>query len=71
MLGGEDLEEAPESVVAMGRCRGQAPEVDGVTVIEGVLPSGAGRGDVVQAEVTEALGYDLVVRCSPGAEASP
>jgi ribosomal protein S12 methylthiotransferase len=71
MLGAEDLDDASEGVVAVGRCRGQAPEVDGVTFIEGVLPSGARRGDVVQAEVTEALGYDLVVRCGPDPEVSP
>ena len=63
MLDGEALDDAPEGVVALGRCRGQAPEVDGVTFIEGALPSGVVRGDVVQAVVTEALGYDLVVRC--------
>jgi ribosomal protein S12 methylthiotransferase len=64
MVDAEGSEEVPEGVVAVGRSRGQAPEVDGVCFVMGGLPRGAGRGDIVQAEVTEALGYDLVVRCS-------
>ncbi len=57
-------EEVPQDVVAIGRSRGQAPEVDGVTFISGRLPRGTGRGDILRAEVIEALGYDLVVMCA-------
>jgi len=55
--------DGPEGVVAAGRTFRQAPEVDGVTFLEGDLPSGAGVGDLVRAIVTEAYGYDLVARC--------
>ena len=37
-------DDGPEGVVAVGRTPGQAPEVDGVTYIEGELPDGARRG---------------------------
>ncbi len=55
--------EGPEGVVAVGRTFRQAPEVDGVTFLEGDLPLGVGPGDLVRAVVTEAYGYDLVARC--------
>lgn len=55
--------EGPEGVVAMGRTARQAPDVDGVTFLEGDLPPGVGPGDLVRALVTEAYGYDLVARC--------
>ena len=55
--------EGPEGVVAVGRTARQAPEVDGVTFLEGDLPFGVGPGDLVRAVVTEAYGYDLVARC--------
>ncbi len=51
--------DAPEGVVAIGRTRGQAPDVDGVTYLSGRLPPDVGVGDAVQAVVTEAIGHDL------------
>lgn len=54
--------DGPEGVKAVGRTYRQAPEVDGVTFLEGDLPPGAGRGHLLPAVVTEALGYDLVAR---------
>jgi ribosomal protein S12 methylthiotransferase len=56
-IGGEDACEGPEAV---GRTRGQAPEVDGVVHIEGQLPDGAGVGDVIRVTIDSAVGYDLV-----------
>jgi len=52
--------DAPEGVVAIGRTRGQAPDVDGVTYLSGRLPPDVGVGAAVQAVVTEAIGHDLV-----------
>jgi ribosomal protein S12 methylthiotransferase len=63
MIDSTDPEEAGEGVAAVGRTAGQAPEVDGVTYIEGDLPGGTGPGDVVTTTVRAALGYDLVVTC--------
>jgi ribosomal protein S12 methylthiotransferase len=60
--------EGPEGVVAVGRTARQAPEVDGVTFLEGDLPFGVGPGDLVRAVVTEAYGYDLVARCDATGE---
>jgi len=54
--------EGPEGVAAVGRTARQAPEVDGVTYLEGRLPPGAGPGDLVRAVITEAYGYDLIAR---------
>jgi ribosomal protein S12 methylthiotransferase len=54
---------ADEDCSAVGRTRGQAPEVDGVTYLEGWLPRGASVGDVVSARVTATVGYDLVGTC--------
>jgi ribosomal protein S12 methylthiotransferase len=55
-----DPEETGEGNTALGRTEGQAPEVDGVTHLEGDLPEGARPGDVVPVVVSAALGYDLV-----------
>lgn len=63
MLDALQPEEAGEDVVAIGRTRGQAPEVDGVTYVEGRLPEGARPGDVVSVAVEAAVGYDLVGIC--------
>jgi ribosomal protein S12 methylthiotransferase len=52
-----------EGVVALGRTRGQAPDVDGVTYVEGTLPPGAAPGDMVVVTVESAVGFDLVGRC--------
>lgn len=62
----DDLENEgvrPEGVSAVGRTYRQAPEVDGVTFLEGDLPSGVGVGDILSATVTEVAGFDLVAEC--------
>lgn len=56
-------EESGAEVVAVGRTEGQAPEVDGVTYIEGRLPGRVMAGDVVTVTMTDAMGYDLVGVC--------
>jgi ribosomal protein S12 methylthiotransferase len=56
----EPEEDWPEGTVAQGRTRGQAPEVDGRTFLEGPLPPFARVGLVIRAVVTDAMGYDLV-----------
>ena len=53
-------EDWPEGTVAQGRTRGQAPEVDGRTFLEGPLPSTARVGQLVPSVITDAIGYDLV-----------
>jgi ribosomal protein S12 methylthiotransferase len=60
MLDSRDPEELDEGIAAVGRTAGQAPEVDGVTYIEGDLPDRFGPGDIVTVKVTDAMGYDLV-----------
>jgi ribosomal protein S12 methylthiotransferase len=60
MLDSLDPAELDEGVAAMGRTCGQAPEVDGVTYIEGSLPREAVPGDIVTVRVTDAMAYDLV-----------
>lgn len=61
----DSLEEGEERETAtvIGRTAGQAPEVDGVTYIEGSLPEGMRVGDIVTVTVSAALGYDLVGTC--------
>ncbi len=59
-IGGDDGQEGSEAV---GRTRGQAPEVDGVVHIEGRLPDGARVGDVIRVTIDSAVGYDLVGNC--------
>jgi ribosomal protein S12 methylthiotransferase len=59
-LGGED---GDGITTAIGRTAGQAPEVDGVTYIEGDLPEGTVAGDIVRVTVSAALGYDLMATC--------
>ena len=59
-IGGDDQVEGPEAV---GRTKGQAPEVDGVVHIEGPLPDGARVGDVIKVTIDAAIGYDLVGTC--------
>lgn len=63
MIDSLDPEEAGEGFVAVGRVRGQAPEVDGVTYIEGTLPEGLAVGDVIEVRIESAVGYDLVGCC--------
>jgi len=55
-----DPEDAEEGISAIGRTEGQAPEVDGVTYIEGDLPRGTTPGDEVSVTVSTAVGYDLI-----------
>lgn len=46
-------------LLLQGRFRGQAPEIDGVTLIN---DGEAKVGDIVQVEITEAMEYDLIGR---------
>lgn len=48
---------------AIGRRGGQAPDIDGVTYIEGELPTGVGPGDVVKVRIVDAVAFDLIGRC--------
>jgi ribosomal protein S12 methylthiotransferase len=63
MIDSLDAEDAGEGATAVGRTAGQAPEVDGVTYIEGPLPQGTAIGDIVRVTVSAAVGYDLVGVC--------
>jgi ribosomal protein S12 methylthiotransferase len=54
-LGGERAQ-----AVAVGRTRGQAPDVDGVTYLEGQVPDGLVPGCVVRAKIIAVVGYDLI-----------
>ncbi len=58
-----DPEECGEGVSAIGRTEGQAPEVDGVTYIEGALPAATVVGDVTPVTIVAAVGYDLIGLC--------
>ena len=60
MIDSLDPEDTGEGISAVGRTKGQAPEVDGVTYIEGDLPEGAGPGDEVPVTVSAVAGYDLI-----------
>ncbi len=60
MLDLRDPEELDEGAKAVGRTEGQAPEIDGVTHIEGDLPDSFGPGDIATVRVRDAMGYDLV-----------
>jgi ribosomal protein S12 methylthiotransferase len=55
-----DPEDAGEGISAIGRTTGQAPEVDGVTYVEGDLPGGTRPGDELSVIVSDAVGYDLI-----------
>ena len=59
MIDSLDPEDAGEGATAVGRTAGQAPEVDGVTYVEGHLPGDVAPGDVVTVRVSAAMGYDL------------
>lgn len=63
MIDSLDAEEAGEGATAVGRTAGQAPEVDGVTYVEGDLPEGTVPGDVLNVTVSVAPGHDLVGTC--------
>jgi ribosomal protein S12 methylthiotransferase len=54
---------SPEhELVLRGRLEGQAPEIDSVVYLSEIDPSTCQAGDLVDAEVVEARGYDLVAR---------
>lgn len=63
MIDSLDDDEAYEGIAAVGRTAGQAPEVDGVTHVEGDLPEGTAPGDVLEVMVSDTLGFDLVGTC--------
>ncbi|MBN1321033.1 MAG: 30S ribosomal protein S12 methylthiotransferase RimO [Thermoleophilia bacterium] len=63
MIDSFEQEDESGAVIAVGRTPGQAPEVDGVTYVEGGLPEGTAVGDIVTVAVNAALGYDLVATC--------
>jgi ribosomal protein S12 methylthiotransferase len=50
------VEGVDEEGTTVGRHRGQAPEVDGVVLLEGEFAPGT----IVKATITDSLGYDLV-----------
>ncbi|OFV85334.1 MAG: hypothetical protein A2W26_03455, partial [Acidobacteria bacterium RBG_16_64_8] len=56
----DTVEEEGKETVIVGRTPGQAPDVDGVTYLEGQRPHGLGPGDVVRARITAVVGYDLM-----------
>jgi ribosomal protein S12 methylthiotransferase len=60
MIDAVDGDEVVEDVRAVGRTRGQAPEVDGVTYVEGRLPEGLVPGDVVNVKINAVAGCDLI-----------
>ncbi|OFW60554.1 MAG: ribosomal protein S12 methylthiotransferase RimO [Actinobacteria bacterium RBG_16_64_13] len=60
MIDSLDAEEAGEGISAVGRTAGQAPDVDGVTYVEGGLPEGTMPGDVLTVTVDAVVGYDLM-----------
>jgi ribosomal protein S12 methylthiotransferase len=50
------VEGVDEEGTTVGRHRGQAPEIDGVVLIDGVHSP----GEIVLARITDSLGYDLI-----------
>ena len=56
-VGGDDPCDGREAV---GRTRGQAPEVDGVVHIEGRLPDATTVGNVIRVTIDAAVGYDFI-----------
>ncbi len=58
---------SPESdLVLTGRLEGQAPDIDAVVYLDECDPSAFRPGDIVDAVITGARGYDLVVTPRPG-----
>lgn len=51
---------APEGVVAIGRTRLQAPDVDGVVYLRGESLERLNLGDRIEARIVAALDYDLI-----------
>ena len=62
MIDSLEAEEFGDEVSATARTAGQAPEVDGVTYIEGRLPPGVGPGSLIDVTIVGAAGFDLVGR---------
>jgi tRNA A37 methylthiotransferase MiaB len=54
--------DAPLETVAVGRTRGQAPDVDGATYLLGPVRPGLSPGDLRWATVEEVAGVDLIAR---------
>jgi len=63
MVDSLDVDDVVEGAVAVGRTAGQAPEVDGVTYVEGYLPEGTKPGDVIEVTVSATVGYDFFGTC--------
>jgi ribosomal protein S12 methylthiotransferase len=49
-------------LVWQGRLPGQAPDIDSVVVLDGADPSVLAQGQVIQARIAGAKGYDLIAR---------
>jgi ribosomal protein S12 methylthiotransferase len=70
---------SPDSeLVLTGRLEGQAPDIDSIVYFDAVDPSMLKAGDIVDARVTGARGYDLVAtvedlgfRFRPGVHTGP
>jgi ribosomal protein S12 methylthiotransferase len=60
---GRVLIESEEQVTALGRLCSQAPEVDGVTIINGLDGIKAGIGEFADVVITRAFDYDLEAKC--------
>ena len=58
-----DRERRTGGTVAVGRTRGQAPDVDGVTYVEGRVPRGSAPGDLVAVKISSVVGCDLIGEC--------
>jgi ribosomal protein S12 methylthiotransferase len=53
---------SPEhELVLQGRLEGQAPDIDPVVYLTDCDPTAYGRGELIQARVVGAQGYDLLV----------
>ncbi len=63
-LEGDDGVRIPGEVISLGRSYRDAPEIDGMVIVEGKLPV----GEMAMARITGAMAYDLVG--SPEAKAS-
>jgi ribosomal protein S12 methylthiotransferase len=60
MIDSLDVEDLGGSVSVIARTAGQAPEVDGVTYIEGEIPAGLSPGDLVEVTIVGAAGFDMI-----------
>jgi ribosomal protein S12 methylthiotransferase len=56
---------SPESdLVVTGRLEGQAPDIDAMVYLDDIDPSSVLPGEMVEATITEARGYDLLARAA-------